>query len=107
MALPGLLTRGKSGKGDLVSNKLMKVVKAAKAVKLLRRVSTAAREGDDESDVLTMVQSRILPQKNREKLEKEGWDARSVEVLGMVDKETITNLTRVFMRAPSDSSVSM
>jgi hypothetical protein len=96
------LTRGKTRK-ELVANKLVRAVKATKAVKLLRRGSTLP--ADDDSHLIMMAQNKVLPQRNRDRLEKGGWDARSVEVLGMVDKETITNLTRVFTRAPSDSSV--
>lgn len=40
--------------------------------------------------------TKQLPPKARAALEQAGWDPHSVELLGMVDKETLSNLTRTF-----------
>jgi hypothetical protein len=40
--------------------------------------------------------TKPLPPKTRAALEQAGWDPHSVELLGMVDKETLSNLTRTF-----------
>jgi hypothetical protein len=40
--------------------------------------------------------TKHLPPKIRAALEQAGWDPHSVELLGMVDKVTLSNLTRTF-----------
>lgn len=59
--------------------------------------------GASRSHLMALLQpkGKALPQKNWAELQREGWDPRSVESLGMVDKETLKNLTRTFNRAVS------
>lgn len=60
------------------------------------------------SHLISLLQPKAkgLAQKNVAQLVKEGWDPRSVESLGMVDKETLRNLTRTFGRSVSAEDAS-
>ena len=73
-----------------------------KATKALRKTPSQLAGGDDEADEEFAANMRMInptkkmPHRNWTALEKAGWDPHLVELLGMVDKETLSNLTRAF-----------
>jgi hypothetical protein len=76
------------------------LLKAVKVTKALKKPSAGAQceEADDEfaAKMRLLNPTKPLPPKTRAALEQAGWDPHSVELLGMVDKETLSNLTRTF-----------
>ena len=62
----------------------------------LTRLTTLLCVGRFAANMRMFNPTKKMPQKNWSALEKAGWNPHSVELLGMVDKETLSNLTRAF-----------